>query len=177
MNTKAVSSLLGVSQSTVKRWVKQLDFEMDRNEHGHYIFTNENIEQLKEIQSKTNSTVLQETTKKKMPRRAAIQVDCQVNDNSQVNVNYLISKVESLEKQLEQKADSVASYQLLQHRREIEDLQNQVQLLTKRLETLEQKQNEMSQQTSMDQQLIIERPKHLTKKTRKIKMFTKIFGF
>ena len=49
MNTKAVAKLLGTSVSTIQRWVKQLNIEMERNELGHFIFSEENIELLKEV--------------------------------------------------------------------------------------------------------------------------------
>ena len=43
-----------------------------------------------------------------------------------------------METSLNQKADSVVSYQLLQHRREIDDLQEQVSFLINRLAEMEE---------------------------------------
>jgi chromosome-anchoring protein RacA len=44
MNTSEVAKLLGVSTSTIQRWVKQLELPMERNERGHYHFSSEDIE-------------------------------------------------------------------------------------------------------------------------------------
>ena len=49
MNTSEVAKLLGVSSSTIQRWVKQLELPMERNERGHYHFNQEDIDLLKNI--------------------------------------------------------------------------------------------------------------------------------
>ena len=46
MNTNEVAKILGVSSSTVKRWVKHLSIEPARNSKGHFIFTKEEFSQL-----------------------------------------------------------------------------------------------------------------------------------
>ena len=43
LNTKSVAEMLGISTRTVQRWVKQLNLNMERNDLGHFIFTEENI--------------------------------------------------------------------------------------------------------------------------------------
>ena len=49
MNTSEVAKLLGVSASTIQRWVKQLGLPMEKNERGHYYFCSDDINLLKEI--------------------------------------------------------------------------------------------------------------------------------
>ena len=61
-----------------------------------------------------------------------------ITDESKI-VEKLQEKVTHIEKRLETKADDVVSYQLLQHRSEIEELQKTVNKLTKQLEALESK--------------------------------------
>lgn len=134
MNTNEVAKLLGVSQSTIQRWVKQLDLPMEKNDRGHYIFSPEDIELIKSIQIQIqNGTLLQDIPPlhAKKERKGIIKM----KDNN--HLAELTSKVSLLEKKIDGKADSVAAYQLLQHRREIEDLQSQVLTLLKRVETLE----------------------------------------
>ena len=58
MNTKTVAELLGISTRTVQRWVKQLSLDMARNDLGHFIFTEENIEQLKHVKKQLDEGVL-----------------------------------------------------------------------------------------------------------------------
>ncbi|MRX71087.1 MerR family transcriptional regulator [Bacillus lacus] len=136
MNTTAVAKLLGVSPKTVQRWVKQLDLQMERNELGHYLFTNEDIEMLKGIQEQLHNGILLQdiSVAKKKPRKAIVQA---VPSSSDKSVEALAAKVSALELRLDQKADSVVSYQLLQHRQEMEELHHLVISLNHRLDQLE----------------------------------------
>ena len=58
MNTKSVAEMLGISTRTVQRWVKQLNLNMARNDLGHFIFTEENIEQLKRVKKQLDEGIL-----------------------------------------------------------------------------------------------------------------------
>ena len=124
LNTKSVAELLGISTSTVLRWVKQLNIEMERNEHGHFIFSEEKINILKDVkQQLQNGIPIQDISMEKTKRTGMAKMS-------------LLNKYESIRReshsignQFNQKADSVVSYQLLQHRREIDDLQEQVSYL------------------------------------------------
>ncbi|TDK58823.1 MerR family transcriptional regulator [Bacillus salipaludis] len=142
MNTSEVSKLLGVSSSTIQRWVKQLELPMERNERGHYFFKDEDIALLKKIQEQIqNGALLQDIApvQEKKPRRGIVKAV--ENDHA---IEKLFAKVSELEISLNEKADSVASYQLLQHRREIEELQSQVKALNLQLETLQKQVTELS---------------------------------
>lgn len=135
MNTNAVAKLLGVSPSTIQRWVKQANLKMDRNELGHYVFSEETIEILRKIQEQVNNGVLLQdiaaATKKK--RQAVVKTD------SHIDYEKLEAKIEELEKTIDRKADEHVSYQLLQHRREIEELHDTIDALTDRIARLEEK--------------------------------------
>jgi chromosome-anchoring protein RacA len=135
MNTSEVAKLLGVSTSTIQRWVKQLELPMERNERGHYHFSSEDIEVLQKIHEQLqNGTLIQEIApikEKKSPRKGAVKA---VEDEA---IEKLITKVKEIEIDINSKADAVVSYQLLQHRREIEDLQAQVNELTGQLENIQ----------------------------------------
>lgn len=71
MNTSEVAKLLGVSPSTVQRWVKQLGLPMEKNERGHYYFNDVDIDQLKEIHEQLQSgTLIQDITPIKEKRNS-----------------------------------------------------------------------------------------------------------
>lgn len=132
MNTSAVSKLLGVSSSTVGRWVKHLELDMERNEFGHYIYTEDDIEALKTFKEQIQSGVpVQNIQMNKKPRKASLKLP-----QKSLSDHTLIDRLHKIERDLDNKADSVVSYQVLQHRREIEELRSQVEILYEKFETL-----------------------------------------
>lgn len=140
MNTSEVSKLLGVSHSTINRWITQLKLDIDRTAIGHYRFSEENITLLQSIKEQLqNGIILQNIqTGEKKVRQATITSKQVIKDESKI-VEKLQEKMMLIEKRLDTKADDVVSYQLLQHRSEIEELQKTINKLTKQLETLESK--------------------------------------
>ncbi|MEH7308775.1 MerR family transcriptional regulator [Neobacillus drentensis] len=173
MNTSEVAKLLGVSTSTIQRWVKQLELPMERNERGHYHFSNEDIEVLKKIHEQLqNGTLIQEITplkEKKVPRKGAIKI---VEDNQELEK--LNEKVSKLEIELHSKADSVVSYQLLQHRREIEELQIQVNELTKQLDQFQKLLSKVNLPSQIDDPIVFDSSKG---KRKKKNIVSSLLGF
>jgi chromosome-anchoring protein RacA len=173
MNTSEVAKLLGVSASTIQRWVKQLELPMEKNERGHYYFSSEDIQQLKEIHEKLQAgTLLHEISpigEKKTIRKGAVKAV--ENDKA---LEKLFEKVRELELSLHAKADSVTSYQLLQHRREIEDLQDQVKNLTQQVEKLQSQLNKLTAPLQAEKPLVFDQ----TQAKRKKKNFmSSLLGF
>jgi chromosome-anchoring protein RacA len=172
MNTSEVAKILGVSASTIQRWIKQLELPMERNERGHFHFSQGDIEILRGIKEQIqNGSLLQEitTAETKKPRKGSIRTEPHHDQFEK-----LVRKVSELEISINAKADSVASYQLLQHRSEIEELQNQIKLLNKQVETL---QNQLS---------LLQRPSQIEKppvfdqtimKRKKKNIVRSLFGF
>ncbi|WP_428908237.1 MerR family transcriptional regulator [Niallia sp. Krafla_26] len=143
MNTKSVAELLGISTRTVQRWVKQLNLDMERNDLGHFIFTEENIEQLKQVKKQLDEGVLLQDISLKQPTRTGIVKIEKSEKNGETEksapiTTQLEEKIANLEVSLNQKADAVVSYQLIQHRREIEDLKQQMSILTEKIAYLEE---------------------------------------
>ena len=158
MNTNEVANTLGVSSSTVKRWVKQLSIEPARNSKGHFIFTEEEFNQLRQYH----------TQDQHQPNQIF-----QPPNNEEVEL--LKSKVNELELNLYRKADGVASIQLLQHRSEIEDLQTLVTQLATRIETLETQLSKTKKPPAVHEPVTLDNIQTKRKSKRKI---TKImFGF
>lgn len=132
MNTGGVSKLLGVSTSTIQRWGKQLQLELEKNELGYYLYRKEDIEALKNFQVQVQkSSYPQENKIKRRTRRGTTKVAENRSEHHQ-----LIDKINKLEQELNQKADSVVSYQLLLQRQEIEELQTQLEKLQRLLEDI-----------------------------------------
>lgn len=121
MNTSAVAKMLGVSPSTIQRWVKQANLQMERTELGHYQFSEESIGILRSIKEQLNQGVLLQELKidGRKPRKANIIA-------KDTQLEKLAGRVERIEYELRGKADDVVSYQLLQHRQEIEELKTEV---------------------------------------------------
>jgi chromosome-anchoring protein RacA len=173
MNTSEVAKFLGVSASTIQRWVKQLGLPMDRNERGHYLFKPEDIELLKNIKEQIqNGALLQDIipTQDKKTRKGAVKTV--ENDKA---LTRLFTKVRELEISLDAKADSVASYQLLQHRRELEEMQNQIIELTLQLEAVQKQVNELQKPSQIENPPLLF-DSSMTKRKKKT-IVRSLFGF
>ncbi|MBU8683815.1 chromosome-anchoring protein RacA [Bacillus haynesii] len=158
MNTADAAIELGVSTKTVQRWVKQLQLPASRNELGHYFFTEDDIAILKEVKEQLkNGTSMQDVTIKR-PKKTffikknemiqtkdpALQLNERLEErlqrfleHEQLERELLQKKIAELERKLEQKADDVVSYQLLQQRRELEEERQQIKHLEQKISELE----------------------------------------
>jgi chromosome-anchoring protein RacA len=171
LNTGEVAKLLGVSISTVQRWVKQLKLPMEKNDRGHYLFKEEDIELLKEIHQQIQQGVLLSDIAPNYEKKARMGV---VKDVENVPaIEKLSSKITELETKLNDKADSVTTYQLLQHRREIEELQNQIKTLTNKIEILEK---QLTLQTDAEKKLTHDKVNKV-RKNKKKNFVSHLFGF
>lgn len=172
MNTSEVAKFLGVSSSTIQRWVKQLDLPTERNDRGHYLFSEQNIEILKGVQAQIqNGTLLQDITpiKEKKIRQGVVK---EAAKNQALDQLY--NKIYDLERNLNAKADSVTSYQILQHRSDIEELQSQVEGLTNQLLSLQTQMVELQKPMQIDHSPVFDegRPKK-----KKKNFVSSLFGF
>lgn len=164
MNTSEVSKLLGVSHSTINRWITQLKLDIDKTTIGHYRFSEDDIALLKQIQEQLHNGKTLQNIKidEKKVRKATLTHNKEVTNHPKSSENKvrkatvsnkqaltdedklaesLQERITQIEKRLSTKADDVVSYQLLQHRSEIEELQKTVNTLTKQIEELESKLN------------------------------------
>ncbi|WP_174732408.1 MerR family transcriptional regulator [Mesobacillus harenae] len=137
MNSSEAAQLLGVSASTIQRWVKQLGLPMEKNERGHYIFNTHDIGLLREIQEQVKNGGLQElaAAAERPVRKGVIQAQ----STDFVMMKKIQIRMEDIERSLNEKANDVVSYQVLQHRQEIEELQKLVESLSSRVQILETK--------------------------------------
>lgn len=171
MNTSAVAKMLGVSPSTIQRWVKQANLQMERTELGHFQFSEESIGVLKTIQEQLNQGVLLQDLKipGKKPRKAAVTV----NDTA---IAALSDRVERVESELRGKADDVVSYQLLQHRQEIEELKTEVARLKELLQSMHQAAVQLEPPRSEESKPVFSTVSSL-RKYKKRNILSSFFGF
>ncbi|WP_425456188.1 MerR family transcriptional regulator [Bacillus yapensis] len=158
--------MLGVSSSTVQRWVKHLGLKMERNEFGHYLYSEEDIQILKEFKQQLQDGIpfqdIQVTKKVRRGSRNMQKTDEQ--DQS------FLERLKVVERKVESKADSVVSYQLLQHRREIEDLKKEIESLNSQIKELVEKTKQVEEdQTDSTEPILV------TRKRKKI--FLSLLGF
>ncbi|CAM4019360.1 MerR family transcriptional regulator [Mesobacillus thioparans] len=173
MNTSAVAKLLGVSPSTIQRWVKQANLQMERTELGHYQFSDESIEILKDIKEQLNSGVLLQDLKIKgrQQRRATIK-----SGTSEAGLGTLVKRMDEFEHKLERKADEVVAYQLLQHRREIDELQSEIAGLKNFIASMQEAASEREMKTA-EEQTELPTPISTLRKFKKKNFISSFFGF
>lgn len=146
---------------------------MVRNELGHYSFTDEDIQLLKHVQEQLKKGImLQDITVEEKKKRIGIVKSV---ENNQLTEK-LLARMDELEQRLNKKADDVVSYQLLQHRREIEELQAEVERLNKKIASLEEGMNKENQQIPSEHAFIFDKEPPRKKSKRK-KSITSLFGF
>jgi chromosome-anchoring protein RacA len=133
MSTAEVTKLLGVSRRTLMRWVSQLDMQLEKNELGHYQFSDEDVEQLRQAIIQAQSQP-QQTQIIPSSRKGTIKSVSVVDDNNDESLN---KRMDELERAIRGKADDVVSYQMLQHRKEMEELLSKIAVLEKKIENLE----------------------------------------
>jgi chromosome-anchoring protein RacA len=173
MNTSAVAKLLGVSPSTIQRWVKQANLQMERTELGHYQFSDESIEILKDIKDQLNNGVLLQDLKIKgrKPRKATV-----IGGSTEVALGPLAMRMDEFDQKLERKADEVVAYQILQHRREIDELQNEIAVLKNLIISMQEAAAEREKETAEEKTELSSSLSPL-RKFKKKNFISSFFGF
>lgn len=171
MNTSEVSKLLGVSHSTINRWITQLQLDINKTALGHYRFSEEDIALLQHVQTQLHNGALLQNVQlnEKTVRKATISPRQTVATEHKI-IEQLQEKISDIEQRLNTKADEVVSYQLLQHRSDLNELQTLVEQITTRLEQLE-----VNMPAKSDTYLAFTETAS-TKKQKKKPFFKTIFG-
>ncbi|WP_246625093.1 MerR family transcriptional regulator [Fictibacillus nanhaiensis] len=135
LKTKTVSEELGVNPTTVQRWVRHFNIPCDKNEHGHYLFKQEDIEQLREIKIQLDNGLLMSDIQ--IESFSTPEKSFELPIHFEEKFKRLNEAIESIEKKVEEKADAVVSYQMLQHASEVEELIKKMENMESRLQDLE----------------------------------------
>ncbi|MCL6586233.1 MAG: MerR family transcriptional regulator [Anoxybacillus sp.] len=140
VKTSNVAKRLGVSPKTVQRWVKKYNIPCQKNEAGHYVFDAETITLLEQIKFEHGATLEEEEVG--LEEEHGLCPDTFLSTYIQPHLDKFTARLHRVERQLEQKADEVVSFQLLQHRKEIEELHAYIRQLEQRLALLEEQQKQ-----------------------------------
>lgn len=131
MKTRVASDKVGVHPTTIQRWVKFFNLDCQKNDHGHYLFSQKDIVFFQKIKSQLNNGLsLNEIT---IPNEQEIEINYKITNNK------VTQRLELLETALSQKADDVVSFQVLQQRNELEELTNTLHTFEERIMELEEK--------------------------------------
>jgi chromosome-anchoring protein RacA len=134
LKTKDAAEALGVSQTTIKRWVFNFSHTFQKDRFGHYIFTEQDISRLHYIKSRVElgDSIDQITLPSDIPAEPAKNDKDGDDDTAE-----MISRIRQIERSLAQKADEVVSMQILQHRKELEELRRVVEQLAASVESMQ----------------------------------------
>ncbi|WP_257351803.1 MerR family transcriptional regulator [Pseudalkalibacillus decolorationis] len=139
IKTKAASKKLNVNPTTIQRWVKYFEIPCPKNDHGHYLFRESDIEQLQSIQEQLNQGMqmsdikLQKQAKREdhPKRKSGLK---EMDDR----FKQLQSELDILDQKVSQKADEVLSYQVLQHRKDLDQMSTRLTDLEEKMIVLEE---------------------------------------
>ncbi|PEJ48495.1 hypothetical protein CN601_22660 [Bacillus sp. AFS017336] len=150
--TSQVAEQLQLTNKKVLLFSKKGNLELEKSNNG-YLFTDEQIEQIKEIYEES----IQVVESKQME-----------TDNIDL-IRELTQKLIKLEEKVETKANEVVSVQILEHRCEIEDLK-------KVIGTLENQVDQLNEQVTLLKADLEDQKKILTFKPKKRFAILSIFG-
>ncbi|MGI8371366.1 MerR family transcriptional regulator [Priestia megaterium] len=132
MKTVDVAKSLGIHPSTVLKWVKIADIELERNESGHCEFTEENVEALRKFQKNRNRQAVVKVVEKE-----EVVISDERAQDMQKQLDQLFLRLIENEKRTEEKAGEVVTFQILEHRSEIDRLNKVITKLENRVVELE----------------------------------------
>lgn len=138
--TPFIAKKLGVSPKAVVRIAQQLNLTIEKNKYGHFIFKQDDVDQMLEyhrsqIEHSQNSQPTQKTSSNDV-EELKTQVNTIVQNTSSNDFEQLATqlhtitrRLDRMEEQMQDKANDVVTYQLLQHRREMEEMLERIQKL------------------------------------------------
>ncbi|WP_212934700.1 chromosome-anchoring protein RacA [Bacillus hominis] len=135
--TPFIAKKLGVSPKAVVRIAQQLNLTIKKNKYGHFIFTPGDLDQMLEYhrsqmdQSQTTQNTSSNDVEKLKTQVNTIVQNTSSNDFKQLTAQLttITRRLDRMEEQMQDKANDVVTYQLLQHRREMEEMLERIQKL------------------------------------------------
>ncbi|MBB6736005.1 MerR family transcriptional regulator [Cohnella zeiphila] len=136
LGTKEIAERLGISQSTLKRWVACFPNVFPKDRLGHYLFTEQEFKLLEKIKEEVRRGV--QLDKIVLPGKQATPAGRTESAALPPDMDMLHLRVDHLERAVAQKADEVVTAQLYQQRQELEELRRMVVLLSDAVEGMRQ---------------------------------------
>ncbi|MFX3630026.1 MAG: chromosome segregation protein [Ectobacillus sp.] len=129
--TPMVAKKLGVSPKVVMRIVQELDLDIQKNKFGHYVFNENDLNVIMNYYTSSSDSPSPES--KQIPQYVSVEEFTA----SKQKIEELIVRMNRNEEKLLEKADNIVNYQLLQHRNEIEELQQKITTLEAIIEEIQ----------------------------------------
>lgn len=123
LKTRDVANELGVSPSTVLNWVKKYDIPYELNQHGHYQFTQEQLVQFREIHKKRGEREEPVSSQYVEERLAKME-----------------EKIKILESMIGNKADDIVTFQLVEHRKTVREIESRLKKIEAHMKQWEKRQ-------------------------------------
>lgn len=164
LKTKDVANKFGVSPRTIRYWIKYFSLKCDLNHAGHYMIDRKNFEQLMFIHEQLKlGKKMEDIRLPGMGKNVS-------SDKLDERFNRLLNYIDQLDQKIQSKAGEVVEYQILQHRKEIDDITHLLDDLNERLKKIEERLNE-------DAEHLITLEKMREENRGKKKRFASIFSF
>lgn len=148
LTTKDAALALGVSPTTIKRWASHFQNRFSKDENGHYVFPESDMEKLAFIKQQLEKRYsLSQIVLEDKPAADSVPAS-PVPSVSPADICAELSKrLDQLEHKLSQKAEDVVSVQLLEHRKELDELTVSVKQLLQSMETIKRTFAQLQKQT------------------------------
>ncbi|MDQ0255249.1 chromosome-anchoring protein RacA [Evansella vedderi] len=138
LKTKDVATKLGVNQKTVQRWIRHFGLKCETNELGHYVISQVVYEQLAVIQEQLNSGKrMSEISLKGVEKKLTTSEQMVSSQHLDERFNRLLFQIDQLDRKIQNKAGEVVEIQMLQHRKEIDEITETLERFDLRLKNLE----------------------------------------
>lgn len=139
LKTREVADKLGVSQKTVRHWINHFSLKCQTNNLGHYLIDEKVMADLSTIQRKVRAgTKLEEVSLSHHDKEKRITQTMVPSHQLDERFNKLIFQIDQLDKKIQTKASEVVEIQMLQHRKEIDEMNEAMERFEARLTKLEE---------------------------------------
>ncbi|UAL48400.1 MerR family transcriptional regulator [Sutcliffiella horikoshii] len=140
LKTHEVAKELGMAPRTVRKWVQKYEIPCRKNDYGHYVYDEEALARLETLKASGEVAGALDIAFDTDIKEVQFENMSTGNEESKAlehRLENLTERVSRTERMVQQKADEVVSYQLLQQRKEIEELTKTVDRLEKMLDQMQ----------------------------------------
>lgn len=135
MKTHEAARELGVSSQTVIKWIRHYNIDCAKNERGHFDISKENIKQIREAHNiQTRSSARKGHVQSSADFDA---LEAQIQEMCK-QMGSMMGRIAENDRRIEEKAGEVVTFQVLEHRTEITNLQKKIYELEERLAMVEE---------------------------------------
>ncbi|SDH06204.1 chromosome-anchoring protein RacA [Alteribacillus persepolensis] len=126
--TKDVANTFHVTTGTVLKWVKKHDIPFSVNQYGHYCFEEKHLSLFEDIKNQNQKHYTPQAERKET-------VSAQQLTDKMAGLE---EKIKIVERMVSNKADDIVSFQLREHRKEVQDINKRLRKIEERLYKIEE---------------------------------------